>query len=137
MDPTSIEAWITPGGLAAVAGAVAWLVKTAVSQDRRIEAGREASEHIKATLERYQTRECCSEHHRELPSKGSMSEAFEQIRSLERAAAEDRRGVEVALANINGSLQRLEDKIDALACEERRPLGRTKTNPGFDPKRGG
>lgn len=71
---------------------------------------------------------------REAPTKGSMSDAFDQIRALERATADDRQRLAVAMERIDGALSRLEDKVDALGGEDRRPLGRTKTNPGFNPK---
>ena len=131
--PSPWAAWATPSAIMGAVGSLVAIVGWLIRQDRRIEAQREAHEKLQGSMERYQTRETCGEHHRDLPSKGSMADAFEQIRALERAAADDRRNMEVALANINGVLQRLEEKLDALA-DSPRTLGRQRTNPGFDPK---
>ena len=82
--------------------------------------------------------EGCAKRHRDIenamrdvPSRGSLGEAFDQIRTLERTAAEDRRKTAVDLEQIKGLLLSLVEKVDLLA--ESRPQGRTKTNPGFDP----
>lgn len=72
---------------------------------------------------------------REAPSKGSVADAFEQLRALEARAAEDRQSNAVALARIESTLQALVDKLDALA-DGPRPIGRQRTNPGFDPAKG-
>ena len=84
--------------------------------------------------------EGCTKRHRELdaalrevPSRGSLGEAFDQIRTLERTAAEDRRKTAVDFEQIKGLLLSLVDKVDSLA--ESRSQGRTKTNPGFDPNK--
>lgn len=106
-----LGAWATPGGLAVVAAAVAWLVRTAISQDRRIESIREGVDHLKASLERYATREACSAKHAEVASRSAVSDAFEQLRALERVQAEDRASVKVALERFAAAVDRL-DRIE-------------------------
>lgn len=111
MDPEALHAWLTPGGLAAVAAAVAWLVRTAIAQDRRIERNREAVEKLAASMERYETREACGAKHSEVATRSSVSEAFEQLRALERLQAEDRAAVKVALERFAAAVDRL-DRIE-------------------------
>ena len=94
-----------------MAGAVAWLVKAVVSQDRRIERIREAGDHLAGSLERYQTRECCSGRHADVATRAALSDAFEQLRALERAQAEDRASVKVALERFSAAVDRL-DRIE-------------------------
>jgi hypothetical protein len=72
----------------------------------------------------------------EVPTRRAMADAFDQIRGLQESAAEDRRRTDVALERIEGVLRALVDKVDVMMeSEGRRPLGRTKTNPGFDPSK--
>lgn len=89
------------------------------------------------------------------PSRGSVNEAFQQVRALEKTAAEDRaefakvlaedrQSFKVALAELKGMVMTMTEKFDGLTREVelmargdegdvRRPLARTKTNPGFKP----
>ena len=70
------------------------------------------------------------------PTRGSVNDAFQQVRALEKTANEDRQRFSVALERMEGAIEHLTQKVEELTAEVReRPLGRTKTNPGFDPSK--
>ena len=50
----------------------------------------------------------------DMPTRGSINDAFAQLRTLEKSAAEDRQKFAVAMERVEGVLERLEEKIDAL-----------------------
>lgn len=110
MDP-ALAAWLAPSGLAVVAGAVVWLVKSVVSQDRRVEGQAASIRELAGQLERYATREACGAKHAEVASRAAVSDAFEQLRALERVQAEDRASVKVALERFAAAVDRL-DRIE-------------------------
>jgi hypothetical protein len=108
---SALAAWLTPSGLAVVSGAVAWLVKAVVAQDRRIEQQAASIRECHGQFERYATREACGAKHAEVASRAAVSDAFEQLRALERLQAEDRAAVKVALERFSAAVDRL-DRIE-------------------------
>ncbi len=140
--------WTTGDAIAAsvvIAGSIAWLVR----QDRRIESLKAAVADLTKDLAKYQTREVCGERQRavdgsmrDLPTKGAVAECFEQIRGLDRQAAEDRRKSEVAYQKIESKLDYLIDEFNREREERakeraererdaRAALGRTPTDPNI------
>lgn len=117
MDP-ALQAWLAPSGLAVVAGAVAWLVRTSIVQDRRLTSAEGLEARLfgdgrgnPGVLSSYVTRESCGNRHAETASRASLGEALDQLRSLERIQAEDRASVKVALERFSSAVDRL-DRIE-------------------------